>query len=767
MYTKHNYFDDENLLISERYFVYQSAPTGAPASAPKPAAGPEKVEAGKQQPEQKETPEQLAKRALDTIDWIDGMRDKLKDPKYKDLKQFGDLEKRLGTIQDRLKTILENNTDKKAEVRENVLKMLDDTLKIYQEANKATKGKIDVPEPQQAPKVAPAQAPKSVPANAPKPVEKQGKNPEGKKETVPTEPKEKLSYLLGKVMEGGRGSFDQNKNEITKLIESLDIKPGAENQAASVDLPGGFTLGHVNWPKTAGKNPNFAIFKDGETVCYMQDNGGAKMELTHARELGQNERPDFGRRVAELIKCNVMLPKALSQIKEHPTGKNIIFANPTALNEFKASLMTMAKMSQTDKPSWEANYGGKTVQFNRKSPTDGIFKIQVNGKMMYFDTTMPTSIGLEQPAEKGGKEVSYWDSGDFLLTPQEQIKSDRRESILKSRETVQKKDEEQAKKQLEEKQKQEQEAKLKEEQVKTKVSDLVSQDFKNLVVQNDKDPKSITVSAKADDKKGLELINKSEIGKLLNLDQIKTEMVSVKINAPGKPERVGLYYPGQKTVYEVDKTTGKQTNNRIKFYNGDTLSFEFKQPEKGDETKLNSDKNAENSVDRIEARATFDKFATAVKKFVEGAKGKIEDLDLKSLNKFKESNKNYDPSKILTEGHWTKENVKSFKIEEVIAIIKEETRIINEAIAKKPVVAPTQAPASGPAAAPAQVSVPAAAPAAPAAGPKAAPAPAPSPKATPKPAPAAPQATTPAAPQSYSNPQMDPNNPFYKSIDES
>ena len=505
METKHNYLNAELPLIGERYFVYMSGgieDNSNPAVETKvekndPAkdkpvvetqgkvdtkAGPEKGEIVKQQPEQKETQKQLVDRALDTIDWIDTMMEKLKDLKYKESKQFGDLAKNLAEIQNGLKTILENNTDKKDEVRENVLKMLNDTLKIYQEANKATGGKIDIPEPKQAPKPEPKFGLKTEPVLTPgksdetpvKVPDKQAKAPvqANTPEKLHAEPKEKLSYLLGKVVEGGRESFDQNKNEITKLIESLNIQPGTDGKAVSVDLPGGFTLGYVNWAKTVGKNPNFAIFKDGETVCYMQDNGGAKMELTHARELGQNERPDFGRRVAELIKCNVMLPKALSQIKEHPDTKNIIFANPTAINDFKASLMTMAKMSQTDKPSWEANYGGKIVQFERKGPMSGVFKIEVNGKMLYFDTSKQNSIGLEQPAKKGGKEVSYKNDGDFLLKPEKQVQSDRRESILESRGKEQKKDEELAKKQEEEKQKQEQEAKVKEEQ-KAKVESLV------------------------------------------------------------------------------------------------------------------------------------------------------------------------------------------------------------------------------------------------------------------------------------------------------
>lgn len=690
MYIKRDYFNDENPLISGRYFVYQNTPSGAP----KPA---EAVEAGKQQPEQKETSEQLKQRALDTVDWIDDMRDKLKDPKYKDQKQFADLEKRLGTIQDKLKTILENNADKKAEVRDNVLKMLDDTLKIYQEANKATGGKIDVPEPIQAPK----QAPKPVEKGSDKP----GKGPEGKKETVPTEPKEKLSYLLGKVMKGGREAFEKNKSEITKLIESLDIKPGAEDQATSMDLPGGFTLGHVNWPKRAGKMPNFAIFKDGETVCYMQDNGGAKPELVHARELGQNERPDFGRRVAELIKCNVMLPKALSQIKEHPTGKNIIFANPMALNDFKMALITMAKMSQTDKPSWEANYGGKTVQFERKGPMDGVFKIQVNGKMMYFNTADPNRIGLEQPAKNGGKEVSYWDAGDFLLSPKEQARSDRRESILKKRETVIQKEKQAEEKARAEKKAQEETARelreIKKEFEKSdnaKVDRLIDPKFKNLVSKSVQ--KSITIKADEKDKQGLALINNTTIDKLIDLKKIRTEMASITIKgAPGKPDRKGLYYPGQKTIYEVD-AAGKQTNNRMKFYNGDTISFEFKNPEKSDEAKLNNDKSAENSVERIEARVVFDNLTRSITEFVGKFKGKIGDLDLKSLNQFKDKNKNYDPSKILTAGNWTKENIKNFKVEEAVAIMKEEKKIIDYAIFKKGAEPERQISASTPAPAP-------------------------------------------------------------------
>lgn len=586
MKTEHNYFELENSLTHERCLVYRGGPRTAPGAG-------ESAEKAKQKPEQKETPEQVAKRALDTIDWIDGMRDFLKNPKYKKMKKFSRFDKKLAVIQKKLVTILENNSDRKANMKKRVLSMLEETASISNQVIKAYRKKFNLPEPKSTPKL-----------KQKAPTVK--KSSEKSKERVPNSPKEKLSYLLGKVLEDGAQSFAQNKNEIAKLLKSMNIKPGEQNQAAGFNLPGGFTVGHVNWPKKAGSMPNFAIFKDGQTLCYMQDTGGGKMELSFARQLSPNERPGYNRRMVELIKANVLLPRALSQVKTHPKTKNLIFANPSALNDFKLALLTMAKMSKLSKkagPDWEAVYGGKNIQFERSGQSlNGVFKIQVGNNIMYFDTANPSHIGLEQPGKNGKKEISYWNDRNFLLSPKEQKQQDRRQSILKKRSISKAKYEKQERMTRAEKQKRvdeqkrlqkqrEQEKRQKEQAYRGKVSKLLNPKFKKLISESKTDPKSFTVKADKNNKKGLRLIKNTPIHKLLNLKQSKTEVVLITIKgAPGKPERKAMYYPGQKTAYRVD-AKGKQTKSRVKFHNGDTISLDFKKPEKADYANLNRDKS--------------------------------------------------------------------------------------------------------------------------------------------------------------------------------
>jgi len=429
--------------------------------------------------------------------------------------------------------------------------------------------------------------------------------------------------------------------------------------------------------------PNFAIFKDGKTICFMQDTGNGKSELMYARELGRNERPPYNRRMVELMKYNVMLPKALAQVTNHPKTKNIIFSTPSALNDFKTALIGMAKMSKFDnKPGWdwEAMYGGKTVQFDRKGTSmDGKFRIQVGNNVMYFDTTMPNHIGLEQAGENGKKEVLYRSDSDFLFTPKEQKQNDKRQAMLKTRRAK-----EQEKKRQEEARGKAEKARAQKEakrMLRGRVNKLINPKFKNLVKASEDDPKSFTVKAGEKDKKGLNLINNTPIHKLLALEKSKTEVILITIKgAPGKPPRKAMYYPGQKTAYEVN-SKGKQTNNRIKFYNGDTISLNFKEPEANDYANLNmdKDKNRVFPVERIEASKLFTQLKENVMRFKEKG-GKLSDLNLKPLRKY--IKEGYNPKIILTGKNWAEFSVKKLGYKKAMEILKTELTVIKAGLVK-------------------------------------------------------------------------------------
>jgi hypothetical protein len=658
----HKYWRSENPLIAERSFVYMGAPNRAPGAV-------ESKDAIGKNPDDKEQPATLddVKAKLDTAK---GNLKKIREkhgkkienhPKYKAAKQ------KIAEIENKIQEAEKQKGEKRQEVINQTNTEVDDLL-FKMTGKRPSRVKV-IPPGSRTPKVKPTTKPKG--------------SPEGSKEKVPTNPKEKLSYLLGKVLDGGYDSFQKNKGEITNLLKSLNIKPGRQNQSAGYDLPGGFTVGHVNWSKGEGM-PNFAIFKGGQTLCYMQDMGQGKMELSFARELGQNERPGYNRRMVELMKANVLLPKALSQIKAHPKTKRLTFANPSALNDFKSALLIMAKMSRLDKkagPDWEAVYGGKNIQFERSGESlNGAFKIRVGNNIMHFDTASPNRIGVEEPGWKGNGEkgISYRSDGDFLFTPKEQKQNDKMDSMLKpkakekptkAKKTVDKKalgrDVERAL------------GKLPDKSLKIKVGKLVNSKFKKLILQSKSNQKALTVKAKKNDKKGLSLIKKTPIHELLKLDTIKNEVVMLTITgASGKSPRKAMYYPGQKTAYVLDDK-GKQTPNRVKFHNGDTISLDFKDPEAKDYANLNRDKNKAQvfSAERIEGREVFSEYDESVTKFGK-LKGKLSDLNLNSLAKYKSAS--YNPKKILTGENWSKDKVKKLGYKKATEILKAEIKVIEE-----------------------------------------------------------------------------------------
>jgi len=659
----HKYLREENLLTYGRYLVYKGGLKVAPGAGESAEAGREVAGGGEKPPTLGDVNAKLesAKVLLRRIAERYGKKMR-EDPNFEESrKKFAEVNKKVKEIEKKIHNLEKQKVGKRQEVIDQVNSEIDN---IIRNINSKWPGEV---------KVRPS---------APKPVEKPKSSSEGAREKVPTRPKEKLSHLLGKVFEGGYDSFQKHKGEIVKILKSLDIKPGRQDQVAWYDLPGGFSVGHVNWSK-ADDMPNFAIFKDGKTICFMQDTGNGKSELMYARELGRNERPPYNRRMVELMKYNVMLPKALAQVTNHPKTKNIIFSTPSALNDFKTALIGMAKMSKFDnKPGWdwEAMYGGKTVQFDRKGTSmDGKFRIQVGNNVMYFDTTMPNHIGLEQAGENGKKEVLYRSDSDFLFTPKEQKQNDKRQAMLKTRRAK-----EQEKKRQEEARGKAEKARAQKEakrMLRGRVNKLINPKFKNLVKASEDDPKSFTVKAGEKDKKGLNLINNTPIHKLLALEKSKTEVILITIKgAPGKPPRKAMYYPGQKTAYEVN-SKGKQTNNRIKFYNGDTISLNFKEPEANDYANLNmdKDKNRVFPVERIEASKLFTQLKENVMRFKEKG-GKLSDLNLKPLRKY--IKEGYNPKIILTGKNWDEFSVKKLGYKKAMEILKTELTVIKAGLVK-------------------------------------------------------------------------------------
>ncbi|MBA4337165.1 hypothetical protein C0416_05355 [bacterium] len=659
MYTKHNYFDTDISLIGERYFVYQDAPkakqgqTEAQESTQETKTEPEKQpsfeeakakfdnlklvyggikndlpkdhsfhnkikeieikikNAEKLKEDKKreiveevlkdieemlspaqesgtetvtETPEQTAKRINGVMREMDDRIDFLEARKNVE-PEFEELSKEIKSIQAELAQILKTRKDQTPEGAAKINELM--------LAYKKAMDRVGViwNAPPSKPKKEPKEEPKK---EAEKPADKQDnpkvENKSDKKEVVPTEPKEKLVFMLGKVLDEGSKAFDKYSKEIKTLIESLNIQPGPEDKAVIFDdLPGDFKIAHVKWPANSGRRPNFVVFKGDETICYTQDEGNNKTSLVHAQKLGPNERPDsVGRRIAEVVKGHAVLPERLSRINFKGGTDRMFFESPSALNDFKSTLLLMAKVTDLNKLSWNGIYeGGKEVHFARYGNSgEGVYKIILRGDVvLYFDTKNPNQIGVQSKNKNGEKVTNYRDASTFILSPKDQKRYEREEEIRKEREKAPAPQVEQA-------------PKVASEEVPSapeveNAQEFVNEKYKSLVANSGKDFIKI-IDGKAD-KKGM--VNKVKIHELLNLDSFGNQVVTVTIKgAPGKPEREGYYWPEDDTFFEIKD--GKHTTNRVKFYNGDTLSFY---------SQSLPEEDAEPNKDHIRARETFSK----------------------------------------------------------------------------------------------------------------------------------------------------------------
>lgn len=650
----HTYLMEENSLIDERYFVYKGGPK------PAPGAG-ESAERAGQKPGEKEKPATLddVKKKLESAK---GTMKKLREQYSEQIKKnpdkfkkaiakFTALDKKIQIIDKKIQDIEKQKGEKKQDVINQVNTQVDDL--IFQITGEMPAQTVSLSQ-------APEKAPKSG-EKAPKPSERA-------RESVDKLGglKNKLGKLLDSVYDNTK-EFQEVRGQMDKaigeILTEMQIDLNHVQRTQYIDLPGGYRMSVQKWTVNQDKMPNAIIYKGKDLMCY-RDYGVLRK--------GDLRNMDSASRTAQIVKCLDQFPKSFRVAN----GAFQI----TNQDNFVLMGIDFAKFSRQDKP-WTARLASCRISYN---PADKLVVIQPRG-LTYKVVFNPGNTNKISFIKEGSSKPDVWDMQQWVEKPKDQkarLETEARQKAEKQKAAKEKKRAEE-KKRLQEAllraDREQAQREIKEiKEIKEKVNKFVNPEFKKLVKAGDK-PNSFTVQAEKNDKKGLSLINNTPIHKLLALDKSKTEVVMLTIKgAKGKPDRKAMYYPGQKTAYEVD-SKGKQTNNRVKFYNGDTISLDFKKPEAKDYANLNRDKKV-HSPERIEGFRAFKELKESVQKF-EKLKGTLKDLNLKPLEKYKSAS--YDPKKILTGENWTRDKVAKLGYKKATEIVKMETSVIDKGIDKK------------------------------------------------------------------------------------
>ena len=594
--------DLKKSLFLERYSVY----LGAGAS---PGPGQNKGPEAQKAPEAKENKDnlksnadQLNNRIDDSLQWIEKTRDTIKKSPYKSKPKIKEIDKKLGEIHKKLDAIYRKAQENKSEVRKVVLQKFDEIMTIYSKAQKVSGGKIDI------------ESPEDFAFTKEKVDKKEGK------EKVDKNPKKRLTALVNIIENKGFSAFKKHKGEIVKLIDDLSIKETPEDKTKFMKVGEDVRIAHVTWPKKTNVQTKFVIYKGDRIIGYAEEGANGKKELRYAQPLELEESPSRNRRAAEILRCNGLLEESMGQTTHSKEKKHLVFTSQKALSNLQSAIIGLGEMSAS---KWQSNFGSFDVTFNRKSPHDGVFKIKKGDTIIRVSSAYPDEFTIET----GGKKRNVGRE-DLTFDKEEQKRFDNKQERKKVRqETI--------KKQRERKKQQGREKRKAQELLKKKTNKLINPEFKRLIKKTDK-PNSFTVKAEKKDRRGLRLIDKTPIHKLLKLSKNEKQMITITIKgAPGKPERKALYYPGQKTAYRID-AKGNQTGERVKFYNNDTIAVDFKKPTEKAYKTLNGDtENVILNKEAIKVRDMIYVFDSLAKTFKE-KKGTVKDLNFKPLEKFKE-----------------------------------------------------------------------------------------------------------------------------------
>ncbi len=414
---------------------------------------------------------------------------------------------------------------------------------------------------------APAKKPKSEPSQ----------NRE-KKEIAKSGPKQKLTQLLNQLLKINESTFNKASSQISKLVSRLNLKP-IEGKTQILQLPGGFKIAYLKWKDYPDVRPSMMIFKGTRLICFKTEG----RQFQYAHNLAQGESFSYTRRMAELVKSNIVLDKALAQIFMI-AGNRLAFRTKGGLKNFQSALVNLARFTAPDKNSWHVHYptAQADVSFRRVVGGHAFFTINTPHGTIYFYTRNKDYIGFPDIDKGKVKGVIYWKADDFNLTKAERIAVEKKEKEAKEKSAKKKMEREKAAREKAAHEKEEiakkrmmeilrKEAKEKSAK-KATMNKLLNPDFKNLVKFDKDNPQKFTLDAgKSSEAK--RLINRTRIHELLNLKSLTDKEVRIKITG-AKGVREGIYTPGDKTCYLVE--SGNKTKNRLKFYDKDTFEISMK-----------------------------------------------------------------------------------------------------------------------------------------------------------------------------------------------
>ncbi|MFC1656172.1 hypothetical protein ACFL3C_04850, partial [Patescibacteria group bacterium] len=148
-------------------------------------------------------------------------------------------------------------------------------------------------------------------------------------------------------------------------------------------------------------------------------------------------------------------------------------------------------------------------------------------------------------------------------------------------------------------------------------------------------------------KKLIDTVKINQFFRIAELNK-QSKVLLVTITDDKGKKRFGMYYPGQKTVYELDKEGGKQTKNPLGFAKKNKNKFQIQVVNPTDahfKARTSVDRKVM-SPDGLEQGENMKKLEGLRKDFAK-LKGKLANLDLKKLNKFAKEYKPYNSNLIL------------------------------------------------------------------------------------------------------------------------
>ncbi len=476
--------------------------------------------------------------------------------------------------------------------------------------------------PGEFPDVPVAFAPEKTPKTAKKTAEK-----------APTTPKGKLALIFKKIEAGGIGALKENIAQFRILIEKMGLS-FRKDKISKIKV-GGYTIATCGWSKHADVKPSIVVFK-GEgpgVVLYKRGEYNRRhFGITGwqvSRMLPAYEHTTWTRRFAERMAANNALDKVLPQIK----GREFTFISKQAQLMFEAALH---KLSIYSGKSWKAAYeGGSEVHFNKAT---GYFKIILPQGSFYYHVGAP---GLFiRPGTKTWRSFSTYSAKQIRGLNRLKKRMSEDKAAAEKRAALKKRQEETARKQAEAAKKKAAEARKKAQLERNQKQALretaVDRKKYGRYITDTEDPLVFSIDfGNARNEHGEKLIDTVKINQLFSLSELnkQSKVLLVTITDAKGNKRYGMYYPGQKTVYQLDKKGGKQTNKPLRFSNKDKFQIQVLNPTDAHFKARTSVDRKVMSPDGIEQEKNI-KTLTVLRKEFGKLKGKLSDLDLTKLDKF-------------------------------------------------------------------------------------------------------------------------------------